>query len=269
MVFKTEFDLVQYVPEIWTPPDYMVELWEKHYLDSVLLTLKKLEKKAPDDGTFIRDITGPSTNAYADYLNPGFIARSERSVENIRSTREANLSGSFRKWRENLILAISDGNGGVSEWLKARVAAAKAHWVEKVSKGSLRFTGDKIRGRSVAPVAAFFLVGDPRATSWVSPTEQTGGLPYNITRERQRNGLKASIIQRLVQGGMMIVNAGTAGGNEMPKQNGLNASFLNGQRDPTKCAEFATTADPDKCYCLWEKDQDSRLILHIRVGKMV
>lgn len=29
------------------------------------------------------------------------------------------------------------------------------------------------------------------------------------------------------------------------------------------------TADPDKCYCLWEKDQDSRLVLHTRVGKMM
>jgi hypothetical protein len=264
-MFNKMFELKLYVPETWEVAAHMADLWEKRLSEAGELIKDKLEERLPDDGTFIREVVEPSSNGYGPYVNPGFVSKGERSPENIRSTRQSNLSQAYTKWRENMLKVFATVDGIPAKVFKEKIAAAKDRWAIKMANGLLRFTGDKIRGRSVAPITAYYLVGDGRATAWIGPGDFSDGLPYSIARAGERTALKAAILQRLVQGGIMITNSGYKV-SEILAQNTVNAGLLSGFSDPAKADVFVPTPAVDKCYCSWEVDTEGRLILHTQVG---
>ena len=268
MGFEKKFELKLYVPENWEVAAHMADTWEKNLGDAGALIKDKLDEKFPDDGTFIRDLVNPSSTGYAPLLNPSFVSKSERNTDNIRSIRQGNMAESFNRWKENMSKAFATVDGVPAKAFKEKIAAAKDRWALKMGAGALRFTGDKIRGRSVAPITAYYLVGDMRAIGWMSQGDQAE-MPYNIARDGERPSLKAAILTRLVQGGLMIVKAGPEATAEILRQNTINAASLNGFRDPLKCDEFVDVPADDKCYCAWETDVEGRLILHTFVGLTV
>jgi len=269
MAFNKKFELSLRVLGNWEVTGPMADAWEKHLQDSAETIKDKLDEKLPDDGTFERELVNPSNTAYAPMLNPSFVSKSERTVDNIKSTRYRNLMDSFIRWKDNMGKAFATVDGVFAKFFKDRVTAAKDRWALKAGAGILRFTGDRVRGRSVAPITAYYLVGDLRASGWVPPTELIGGDPYNIARDGERTALKAAIMNRLVQGGMMISNASEAAAAEIIRQNAINTSLLNGFRDPAKAETFVTTPAVDKSFCLWETNPEGQLILHTQVGLTV
>ena len=134
-----------------------------------------------------------------------------------------------------------------------------------MSDKTLRFTGDKIRGRSVAPIASFYLVGDERAQGWIRETDYSDGAPYNITTPREVNAVKAAIQQRLIQGGQLVVNQKYQS-DAVLAENTVNASLLTKLRDTARCDAFVATPAPDKCFCAWALDESGLLYLHLQVG---
>jgi len=268
MPFVKKFELKLYVPANWEVAAHMANLWEKNLGNAGALIKDKLDEKFPDDGTFIRDLVNPSSTGYAPMLNPTFVSKSERTTDNIRSIRQGNMSESFARWKANLSKAFAEVDGVEAKDFKARIAAAKDRWAIKMGAGMLRFTGDKIRGRGVAPVTAFYLVGDMRAIGWMSQGDEAE-MPYNIARDGERPSVKASMLTRLVQGGLMIVKTGPEATAEILRQNVINAKSLNGLRDPLKCDAFVAVPAVDTCYCAWETDVEGRLILHTLVGLTV
>ena len=268
MAFEKKFELLLRVPENWEVAGHMADLWEKNLGNAGELIKDKLDEKLPDDGTFIREVVNPSSDGYAPMLNPSFVSKSERSTDNIRSTRQSNLAQAFLRWKENMTKALATVEGIPAKFFKEKIAAAKDRWAIKMGKGLLRFTGDKIRGRSVAPITAYYLVGDRRAVGWVPPSETVGGDPYNVAKDGARPSLKAAILNRLVQGGIMVANSGNDPA-EILRQNTINAEVLTGLRDPAKADAFVPTPAVDKCFCSWEIDTEARLVLHTQVGLTV
>lgn len=268
MAFEKKFELILHVPETWEVTGDMADNWEKHLQDAAANIKDKLDAKLPDDGTFIRTLVDPSSNGYAPMLNTDFVSKGERTNANIRSTRQSNMAKSFVQWKENLAKAFATVDGVVAKSFKDKVTAAKDRWAIKMANGALRFTGDKIRGRSVAPITAYYIVGDNRATVWGGQGDTLDGDPYNIARDGERTALKAAILQRIVQGGTMITNSGGSA-DEILAQNKVNASLLSGLRDTAKADAFVDTPAPDTCYCCWEVDIEGRLILHTFVGLTV
>ncbi|MFH0889192.1 MAG: hypothetical protein V1871_08300 [Planctomycetota bacterium] len=266
MAFEKKFELKLYVPANWEVTGSMADNWEKRLLDSAVDIKDKLDAKLPDDGTFERDLVNPSSNAYGPMLNPSFVSKSDRTTDNIRATRQGNMVQSFSRWKENLTKAFATVDGVVAKVFKDKVSAAKDRWAIKMGKGALRFTGDKIRGRSVAPITAYYIVGDLRATSWIAAGDVADGDPYNIAKDGQRPALKAAILGRIVQGGIMITNAGSDATAEILRQSTINAELLTGLCDTAKCDDFVAVPAVDKCYCAWETDPEGRLILHTLVG---
>jgi len=265
MAFEKKFELKLYVPENWEVAGHMADNWEKNLGNAGELIKDKLDEKFPDDGTFIRDLVNPSSTGYAPMLNPSFISKSEHNTNNIRSIRQGNLAGAFLRWKENMTKAFETVGGVAAKFFKERIAAAKDRWALKAGAGILRFTGDKIRGRSVAPITAHYLVGDMRAIGWMSQGDEAQ-MPYSIARDGERPAVKAAILNRIVQGGLMVVKAGPEATDEILRQNTINAALLSGLRDPAKADAFVAVPAVDKCYCAWETDPEGRLILHTLVG---
>ncbi|MFH1230473.1 MAG: hypothetical protein V1709_03150, partial [Planctomycetota bacterium] len=83
-------------------------------------------------------------------------------------------------------------------------------------------------------------------------------------RDGERNALKAAIQQRIIQGGQMIVNS-KFDATTIDRQNAVNTTLLNGLRDSAKCEPFATAPAPDKCLCIWVKEE-AYFYLHLLIG---
>ena len=163
MAFEKKFELEIYVSENVEVAGHMPDLWAQRLGDSGGLIKDKLDEKFPDEGAFINGLVKPSEDGFRPLIDSSFISRHERTSENIRSARRENLTQSFLRWKENLAKVFATVDGVVAKVFKDKVLAAKDRWALKVGAGTLRMTGDKIRGRGPAPIVAFYLVGDNRA----------------------------------------------------------------------------------------------------------
>ncbi|MBI4713094.1 MAG: hypothetical protein HY762_07330 [Planctomycetes bacterium] len=265
MPFVKKFELKLYVPPSNEVAADIPEKWAEGLITNAQRIYDRLMEKVPDEGTFIKTMVDPSTNEYANFVNPGFRSKGGRTADNIKQTKYENMWSSFEEWLKGLAHTFGDG----AQQFKTAVANAKSWLAIRLGAKALRFTGDKIRGRGPTPVAAYWLVGDSRAREWIRSGDESDGSPYDIARDGEEPTLKAAIQQRLVQGGMLVVNSRYQD-TAMDAQNTLNGSVLNGLRDTAKCDAFSATYDAAKPFCLWRvRPDDGRLYLHLQVGLTV
>ena len=265
MPFNKKFELEIYVSENVEVAGHMPDLWAQRLADSAGLIKDKLDEIFGDEETFIKTLVKPSEDGFRPLIDSSFVSKSERSSQNIRSARRENMVQSFPKWKASLNKAFETVDGVVGKFFRDKVLAAKDRWALKMGSGMLRLTGDKVRGLGPAPVAAYYLVGDNRAKDWTGPAGTSNGEPYNIARDRERTSFKAALLNRLIQGGLMVIKS-EFDSAEITEQNTINASLLNGLRDPLKCDAFVAAPAVDKCFCAWKKDDEGNFILHVQVG---
>lgn len=269
MAFEKKFELKLYVPENAEVAGDMPDRWANNLKAAAEIMNDRRKEKIPDDATFIHKLGGPATAGYAPYVPAGFISKSDRSANGIKGSHATNITSAFNKWNEKLNAFFATVDGVVAKVFKDRVDAAKDRWALAVGSKVLRLTGDKVRGRGVAPIAIYYLVGDARAADFLHADDYSDGSPYDIAKAYQRVALKASVQQRLVQGGMMIINQNLQA-SAITAENNTNTELLNGLRDTAKCDVFVTTPAADKCWCVWAIDPDTkRFYLWIQVGLTV
>ena len=265
MAFEKKFELEIYVSENVEVAGHMPGLWAQRMGDSAGLIKDKLDEIFGDEDTFIKTLVKPSEDGFRPLIDSSFVSKSERSSQNIRSARRENMVQSYPKWKAALNKAFETIDGVVGKVFRDKVLAAKDRWALKMGSGMLRLTGDKVRGLGPAPVAAYYLVGDNRAKDWTGPAGTSNGEPYNIARDRERTSFKAALLNRLIQGGLMVIKS-EFDSAEITVQNTINASLLNGLRDPLKCDAFVAAPAVDKCFCAWKRDDEGNFILHVQVG---
>jgi len=264
MAFEKKFELKLYVPATWEVAGDMPIRWRDNLKNAAQYMFDRLQAKITDDGTFINEMATPASKAYKGLLNPAFVSKSGRTAQGIGDAHAKNMGKRFSKWLDHITKAFATVDGVPAKGFKDKVDAAVDNWASEMADKTIRLTGDKVRGRSVAPVASFYLVGDERASGWIKPGDVSDGAPYNITVDTERTAVKASVQQKLIQGGMMVINSEYQS-SVIDEQNAINASLLTKLRDPARCDAFVTTPAVDKCFCSWAMD-DNLLYLHIRVG---
>ncbi|MFA5793699.1 MAG: hypothetical protein WC980_01320 [Candidatus Brocadiia bacterium] len=265
MPFQKKFELKLFVPATWEVAGDMPDRWAEGLKNNAERINDRRQAKIPDDGTFINRMATPASKGYALYVPGGYVSKRGRSAEGIRGSHTENLKKAFDDWNTKINQAFATVNGVVAKVFKDAVDNAKDRWAIKIGDKTLRFTGDRIRGRSVAPIAAFYLAGDERAQGWIREADLADGAPYNITSPREMNALKAALQQRLMQGGQLIVNS-EYHADLIASENAVNASLLTKLRDATRADAFVATPTPDKCFCAWVLDPTGLLYLHIQVG---
>jgi hypothetical protein len=265
MPFTRKFELKLYVPPSNEPAGDMPEKWAETLGNNAQRIYDRLMEKIPDEGTFIKLMVDPSTNEYANLLNPAYRSKRGRSADEIKQAKFTNMASSFERW----FARVTERFGNGAAQFKQSLANAKSWWATRVGAKTLRFTGDRIRGLGPTAVAAYWLVGDSRSREWLRAGDESDGTPTDIAREAEEPTLKAAIQQRLIQGGMLVVNSDYQN-TAMDVQNARNASVLNGLRDTAKCDAFSATYDAAKSFCLWRvRPDDGRLYLHLQVGLTV
>ncbi|MFH1231437.1 MAG: hypothetical protein V1709_08075 [Planctomycetota bacterium] len=265
MSFEKKFELKLYVPVTWEVAGDMPDRWANGLKNAAEVINDRRQAKIPDDGTFNSEMAIPANKGYVPFVASGFISKSDRSDDGIKGSHAKNVTTAFNFWNDKINKAYATVDGIVAKEFKEKVDDAKVRWALRVADKTLRFTGDKIRGRSVAPIATYYLVGDERASGWIRPSDFADGTPYNIAGARERVALKTAIQQRLVQGGQMVSNLEYTAA-ALLAENTVNASLLSRLRDTAKCDAFVAVPAPDKCFCAWALDGSGLLYLHVQVG---
>lgn len=260
MEFVKELEMRLYVPAVSTPPADMGKKWTEGSKNAALYAYDRLIKKIGFDGAFIDTMVTPSSRAYKPMINPSFISKSGRTADEIIQAQAENMAGKFPQWFKNVKKAYAED----AAVYKDKIDTSEEDWVREASKTCYRLTGSK-KMRSVAPIAVHFLAGEKSAVGWTHEGDKVDGAPYNIARERERSSLKAALEQRLMQGGCAVINSKYQE-TIMNVENVVNASLLNGLRNPATCGEFSPTLTTDKCFCGWEMDE-TLFLLHIVIGR--
>ncbi|MFA5794556.1 MAG: hypothetical protein WC980_05755 [Candidatus Brocadiia bacterium] len=237
------------VPAGAQPTDEMSAKWVESFQRMAMETFRRMMKSVPNPEAFASKIGDVSNQEWKGMLNPSFRSKSELTASEINNRQMGNLSESYKKWKEKLEYLFAEVDGVEAKRFKDLVANAESRWSKGISK-TLRFTGDKVRGRGVAPWAGYFLTGDKRAIGMMPAGGQvTGGGAINVAKTGQRTTLKAGLIEKLVQAGIIITES-KYDPDVVKEQNEFINGFIAGLQD-SAFAQFQAIAGPGNSYCLY------------------
>ncbi|MBI4712435.1 MAG: hypothetical protein HY762_03910, partial [Planctomycetes bacterium] len=174
MPFVKKFELTLYVPETVEPAGDMPERWAEGLKNNAIRMNERRQAKVPDSGTFNTKMARPSTLAFGPFVNPAFTSRSGRTPQNIKDAQGHNLGTAYNFWDDKINKVFATVDGVEAKRFKEKIDNSKDRWATRVADKTLRFTGDRIRGRGLAPIASAFLSGDARASGWVRESEASG-----------------------------------------------------------------------------------------------
>jgi hypothetical protein len=243
------------IPNIQPVSDEMAERWMQWLLNNVTNIHKRLRQRIPDAGVFEKLLADGATKKWRPLVNPGFVSESERTARDIIIKHGANLKSAYDKWDLKVALAFETVDGVEGKRYKEQVENSKDSWVTQVEKKTLRFTGDKVRGLGAAAIAAYWLTGNLRASGLIreNTDEVLKGGPVNIAGSSLRTTLKAGLVQKLVQSGVLISDAGYSQ-TVIDDQNIAINDFLKRLQSPAY-VDFQPTVAPDKSYCVYIWDE--------------
>jgi len=257
-----------YAPDVQEAAADMPPKWSGGLVNNAPTINDRRKQSVPDDGTFNTKVAIPSNAGFSPMIDASFVSKSERNATMIKQVHYDNLKKAFGKWNDALDYAFETVNSVEAKRFKDAVLAKQDNWAVAVALKTLRITGDKVRGRGVAPIAAYLLVGDPRAMSMLRPSDEwLDGAEYNIARDGERPALKSAVQLGLIQTGLAIISSDFDGAI-ITAQNAILVTLLNGLRDAAKADAFATPYDPAKSYIAWVKDVNTgKFYLHLQVYK--
>ena len=241
------------VPAGIEPSDSMSDGWADALKNAAPKLYARLRESVPDWERFQQKIADVSNQEWKGMLDPAFRSKSERNATEISNMQLEKLKESFENWDAKLAYLFETVDGIEAKRFKERVDNSKDLWVKGVIRSTLRFTGDKVRGRGVAPWAAYFLTADKRAIGMMPPGSQVEqGGPVNVTRTGLRTVLKSGLMHKLVQAGVLIASAKYDPAVILEQNTRIN-DFIKGLQDAAYVG-FQPTVDPAKSYCLYIVD---------------
>ncbi|MEW6026064.1 MAG: hypothetical protein AB1599_02045 [Planctomycetota bacterium] len=256
------------IPETVPPADYMVVQWRDTLKNKASVINQKRQEAIPDEIRFQNKLAAPAGQEWAKMVDPTYRSKSELDAGEIRTAHIKNLMDAYSKWDLGLAFAFETVDGEEAKRFKEAVDNKSDSWAEAVTGKTLRLTGDKVRGRGAAAIAAYWLTGDKRAEGMLRAGDKItveGGGPVNVAKTAFRTFLKAGLLQKLVQSGVVIIRAEGVQ-SVIDAQNNYINDFLKGIQDAS-FVEFQPLNLPDKSFCRYELE-NGIYYLNIQVVKV-
>jgi len=251
------------ISEDFPVTEEMLDKFVRNLTSSATLLYNRLSEKISDAEAYQRELVESSIRAYYGVLNPTYISKSQRNIDQMRDTHGKNLADSYTKWRDSLKHAFETVDGVEAKRFKDKVVVSKDACKKAWSKKGMRLSGDKIRQRGPATIGSYLLVGEPRSVGWIKPGDKFFGDPFNIVRPGLEPFFQAAFVGRVVQAAVLILNRdfNTA---EFTYQNNLTNSLVQGLINPI--LGLSPFGGPDSFVNL--EKQGSLFILHIKVSRV-
>lgn len=230
MANEVKLDLKITIPVSLEVAGDMPDRWVEGMVNNTERIHDRLLEVLSDEGTFQSKLAEVSNQKWKKMVDPTFVSESGKSGANIVRFHYKKLAESFAKFVEKYGRAFTTVDGVFGKFFKDQVTNAKDNWAIAVSNGSLRFTGDKIRGM-VVPQIVYWLTGDPKANRFTEHVENIGGGgPYDFTKSGLRKQFRSAITNLLISAGMYILKADMDAG-EIAAQNARLVDLANSFRD--------------------------------------
>jgi len=217
MADEVKLDVKITVPVSLEVAGDMPDKWVEGMLNNAERIHDRLLEVLSDEGKFQSKLAEVSNQKWRKMVDPTFVSESGKSGANIIRFHYKKLAESFTKFVEKYGRAFATVDGVFAKWFKEQVTNAKDRWAIAVSNGTLRFTGDKIRGM-VVPQLVYWMTGDPKANRFTEHVELIGGGPYDFIKSGLRKQFRSAITNLLVSTGMYILKADMEAG-EIAAQN--------------------------------------------------
>ncbi len=229
MANEIKLDLRITVPTSLEVAGDMPDRWVEGLLNNAERMHDRWLEVLSDEGKFQSIVAEVSTQKWRKMIDSAFVSESGKSGANIVRFQYKNLADAFAKLLERQGEAFATVGGVYGKFFKDRVNKAKDRWAIAVSNGTLRFTGDKVRGRVVSQLP-YWMTGDPKANKFTAHVELIGGGPYDFTKAGLRKQFRSAITNLLVSAGMYILKADMDAG-EIAAQNARLIDLANSFRD--------------------------------------
>jgi hypothetical protein len=211
MADQVVLDLKITIPTSLGPAGDMPDRWVEGILNNAQRLYDRWLEVMSDEGKFQSMVAEVSNQKWRKMIDPSFVSDSGKSGADVIRFQYKNLADAFPKLLERQGEAFATVDGVFAKFFKDRVNKAKDRWAIAVANGTLRFTGDKIRGRVVSQMP-YWLTGDPKANKFSDHVEVISGGPYDFTKSGLRNQFRAAVTNLLVSAGLYILKAEMATG---------------------------------------------------------
>ena len=239
----------------------MPDRWVEGLVNNAERMHDRLMEVLSDEGKFQSKLAEVSNQKWRKMVDPSFVSESGKSGANIVRFHYKKLAESFSNFVEKYERAFGTVDGVFAKWFKEQVTNAKDKWAVAVSNGSLRFTGDKVRGM-VVPQVVYWMTGDPKANKFTEHVELIGGSPYDFSKPGLRKQFRSAITNLLVSAGMYILKADMDAG-EIAAQNARLVDLANAFAGAT-VKPFVVGGGPTDSLLEYEYS-DPEIKLHARI----
>ncbi|MBI4711969.1 MAG: hypothetical protein HY762_01480 [Planctomycetes bacterium] len=253
-----------FVPVKEPPRQQSVDQWAESFKLNTGRIIEKLRAKIPDLKAYLENLANPAGRGWKDVINPAFKSKSGADAASLKDKHQSNLNRTYNKFDTALAHIFETIDEEVGKRFKEIIDNKKDLFAEGMADRTLRFTGDKIRGRGITPLAAMWLSGDITVADLLRPGDKIlyGG-PVDVSKPGLRPQLRAGLVSRLMQSGMAIVYSEYSP-TRIATENTLINSFLSALRDNTVYEEFVEPLTPLKSHCGYYMES-GQLFLRIQV----
>jgi len=244
----------------------MDEKWEVSSQANAEIVNKRRRAVIPDETRFQDRIVATSSEAYKASLAPDFVSKRGSTAQEIINRQTANLSRSYKKYREHLDYAYETVDGVACKRFKERIKAAREHYATGAGEKVIPFSGSRVYGPSVMTIVPAWLTKDPQVAGKLREGDElVGGGPLLVCPREHRSAFRAALASRLQQAGAAIVDS-KYDAQIMKRHNDITNELIQTMVDSDLgLAEFATEGDSYVNFMY--KTERSGLYLEIKVTK--
>ena len=247
-------------------PERVARLWAENLKARAPEVYQRIIAVVPDETKFYEVIANLANLNWMPFVAPGFVSESGQDKGNIVRSHADKLKTSYDKWIKQLNHVFETVDGIPAKRFIERVELNQSEFQKAMSTRVLPFTGLKVEGRGPAPKAALWLTGNQKVIRMMGGGEILEGGPYLVCPRTKIPGLRAMLVQRLIQAGNNIIKANYDSA-VMAAENQKTAEEIQGFVDPGLDLIPFVGGSPDSHvdYILGENKQ---LYLEIKVSKM-
>jgi len=184
----------------------VIESWARNIKDEAPDMYAKMLSRIPDMKRFVERLGQPSHDGFAPFVNPAFVNKGGQGHDDIEASQASNIKLSYDKYRIKLERMFETVDGIPAKRFKEIVDLMKGVYGAGAIARTLPFTGTKIEGRGLAPLAGMWLVNDLTVMDQIRSADKVlEGGPTRVCSAETVPDFKVMLNQRLIQAGASIV----------------------------------------------------------------
>ena len=152
------------VLDYFEPSSSITARWVKNLKNNADTLFNNLAAAIPDESSFITKIATPAANAFAGFIDSGFVSLKGETADEITFKHRKNIESSYGKFLSKITKSSATKDGIASSNFKDQVDISEDNMAVGFGMKAGRALGSKVQERGTAIIAAAWLCGDLKAT---------------------------------------------------------------------------------------------------------